>query len=423
MHRTTSRLSVLATAILAACASEGEIGSEQCVDNEPGCEVPIAVNRILSPSFEAVSTEAVGEARITDTIPLPCAGSVFCAGQLLADDAGGVWTMLNAPSEWNTARLRFTHHDAQGMLRAESEVGGEDDGRALDQWSRPFLLPEGGIALGTTWRVGSRERPDSYRLEVLRIDDEGNERLRLGQSEPIESSGSFMPKTRFSLASHPRGFVASFSSPDERVVRLVDDGGTELWRRGVPRHATDHFSVLSMASGFVLPTRGVMPGASSAAEMSGFLWYDQDGRVIRHVFLPGLGLESTPALALADGRLALASVITMTEDSEPGSPRFSDLYVMRVASDGSQSGHRLRSESAVVPSANALARDDQDTLYVSTMGGKRSASHPLVCVLPEHREPACHSLPDGTVFHSLAAVGNGVIYGLSENALVRIELD
>jgi len=155
----------------------------------------------------------------------------------------------------------------------------------------------------------------------------------------------------------------------------------------------------------------------------GFLWYDQEGSVIRHVFLPNLGSELTLGLGLSDDRLALASVIAIPEDGQGRFTRISDLYVMRVASDGLPSGHRLRSETAVVPSAHALARDDQDTLYVSTMGGKRSAPHGLVCVLPERRKSACHSLPDGIVLHALAAVGNGVIYGLSEEALVRIELE
>ena len=46
MHRTTSLLSVLASAILAACPSTGEIGSEHCVDDASGCEVPFALNSI-----------------------------------------------------------------------------------------------------------------------------------------------------------------------------------------------------------------------------------------------------------------------------------------------------------------------------------------------------------------------------------------
>jgi sugar lactone lactonase YvrE len=85
-------------------------------------------------------------------------------------------------------------------------------------------------------------------------------------------------------------------------------------------------------------------------------------------------------------------------------------------------GHRILAEGPLNPTLNGMAVDADDTIYVTTVTGTRQNPRGLICALPDEREGRCYLAPNGVSPQTITAAGPGVLYALSEETLVKLEL-
>lgn len=72
--------------------------------------------------------------------------------------------------------------------------------------------------------------------------------------------------------------------------------------------------------------------------------------------------------------------------------------------------------------ARAGAAGADDTIYVTSVTGTRRSPRGLICALPDESDGICYLAPEGLSLQTIKAPAPNVLYALSGDALIKLEL-
>ncbi len=423
---------------LSSCSEEGTIGRERCLGENTRCEPapPEQGNYDLSKA-KPVSSDVTREARLIWSVDLECDGRCGAAfAQLIDDGAGGLW-ILHPPGGLGslggsgglgalgqpTTGFTYERIDDQGnvVVRGEEPLAIEEV-FSIGPFPRAWPHPEGGVVLARTSSLFDQDEPLPFVHHIMRVGDDGVSDLIVGRSRPGSLPGLWAPEQPFDLMPSDDGFITVMLGAETQVVRKIDAAGDTMWRQvELPSGSQTLWGMVQLDSGFALltsselhPTIGALPT---------LVWFDADGNVTAQSWLPFNGMnQRPPVLGLSGARVAAAGITGSFDDSVTPSRYISDLHVVRLASDATVTGHRIVSEGLSPLSLGSMAVDADDTIYVTSVTGTRRNPRGLICALPDQGDGTCYLAPEGVSLQGISAPAPGVLYALSGEALIKLEL-
>lgn len=407
---------------LLACNDEGLIGSERCLGKNTRCVVPRddQILNELAGNLTMMSSQTAREARRAWSFDLRCENTCDSV-QLIDDGSGGVWVLYPTYQH-----VSYKHIDKQAQVIAEGE-----NERMVDYpfgiagASRSWPLRDGGFVFSTTSFDGKHgDVHPPYRNRIVRVNDDGVTLVDAGQvsSDGVGGLAALGAQPGFDVVPSGDGFITVSLAPSISRVREFDGDGKTLWQQvALPKAAEANLGLAPLASGFamLIGPRATNTGFFSNADTRGMVWFDADGNITTQMnWISGWQQRPPILLGLSEDRVALAGVVTGGNSKMQSE----DLCVMRLARDGSRTGHCVLGDTAINHILGGVASDAEETVYVSSVAGTRDDAHGLLCALPDTGEGICYKAPEGIFPTRLSVSEPGVVYTITEQELVKLEL-
>jgi hypothetical protein len=424
---------------LSSCSEEGTIGRERCLGENTRCEpAPPELGMYDISNAKPVSSDVTREAKLIWSVNLDCPRdcSAPALSQLVDDGEGGVWILhppgglgalggsggLGALDEPRPG-FKYERVDDRGnvVVRHEEPLAG-DEVFSISPFSRAWPHPEGGVVLARTSSLFDRVEPLPFVHHLMRVGDDGVSDLIVGRSRVGSRVGFWGPEQLFDLMPSHDGFITVMLGAEAQVVRKIDASGDTIWRQvELPSGSETPWGMVPLDSGFALLTSSEL--YTTLGAIPTLLWFDADGNVMAQSWLPFNSLNQRPAvLGLSGARVASAGIAASLDDSLPPNGYVFDLHVVRLAPDATATGHRIVNEGLSPLSVGSLAVDGDDTIYVTSVTGTRRSPRGLICALPDQGDGSCYLAPQGVSLQGISAPAPGVLYALSGEALVKLEL-
>jgi hypothetical protein len=405
------------------CNDEGIVGMEECLGAEP--PEPLG---LPTPEYRLLSSATEDEAAVAWRVALSCGSDCQGShGQVVADAAGGVWTVQTRIQTRNgDPAVVYSHVRPDGKVLHAGELAAPDGDGAYPFISSVKSVPSGGLLLSINWGpFSSKDVPST--LEFVRVTDAGITRTAMGEAPVLTYSRSLGYTTRSLRAiPAPEEPILFITSEQNSLIRKLDaEGGTAWQQTSLPTWAQMLYDAEPLESGFVLLAGPRTFGASLAElakdNLPGLVWFDAVGNPTQttKLFSDAVGAQLR---VLADDRVALAAVSEFydPENVIPSSTR--DLHVVRFGKELTSSGHRILTEGAIAPQLLGFTSDEDANLYVSSVGGSRAKVRGLVCKLPDDADGSCFLTPADVQPGAIAAGEADVLYMISQGEVVRLEL-